>query len=67
MSEPSGERPEGAASVDDLAAVAAEARGAITAAASLDELRDLEADLLGKRSTLSSLKAHLGSKARRSS
>jgi phenylalanyl-tRNA synthetase alpha chain len=46
--------------LDDIAAIEADGMTRIAAAASLDELRVLDADLLGKRSPLSSFKARLG-------
>ncbi|MDP1818937.1 MAG: phenylalanine--tRNA ligase subunit alpha [Acidimicrobiales bacterium] len=46
--------------IDDIARIEADAAPRIAAAASLDELRALAAELLGKRSALSSLKSGLG-------
>ena len=45
---------------DDLARIAADGAASVAAAASLDDLRALEADLLGKRSALAKLKQGLG-------
>ncbi len=47
--------------LDDIAAIEADGMPRIAAAASLDELQALDAELLGKRSALSSVKAQLGS------
>jgi phenylalanyl-tRNA synthetase alpha chain len=46
--------------LDEIAAVEADAAPRIAAAATLDELRALDQELLGKRSVLSSYKAKLG-------
>ncbi|HEX4866084.1 MAG TPA: phenylalanine--tRNA ligase subunit alpha [Acidimicrobiales bacterium] len=46
--------------VDQIAAIEAEAVPRIAAAATLDDLRALDGELLGKRSTLSTAKAQLG-------
>ena len=46
--------------LDDIAAIEADALPRIAAAATLDELRALEQELLGKKSVLSSFKAKLG-------
>src|SRR5690349_5697376 len=47
--------------IDDIAAVADDAVARAAAAGTLEELRALDAELLGKRSALSSFKAQLGS------
>ena len=46
--------------LQDIAAIEADAAPRIAAAATLDELRVLDQDLLGKKSTLSSFKSKLG-------
>lgn len=46
--------------LEQLAAIEADARPRISAAASLDDLRALDTDVLGKRSALSGVKAQLG-------
>jgi phenylalanyl-tRNA synthetase alpha chain len=46
--------------LDEIAAIEADAAPRIAAASTLDELRALDQDLLGKRSALSSFKAKLG-------
>jgi phenylalanyl-tRNA synthetase alpha chain len=47
--------------IDAIEAIAADAEPRIAAASTLDDLRGLEADVLGKRSALSSFKSMLGS------
>src|SRR5687768_5566683 len=46
--------------LDDIAAIEADALPRIAAAATLDDLRALDQELLGKKSVLSSFKAKLG-------
>src|SRR5688572_18139023 len=46
--------------LDDIAAIEAEALPRIAGAASLDDLRVLDQELLGKRSALAAFKAKLG-------
>ncbi|MFZ6002708.1 MAG: phenylalanine--tRNA ligase subunit alpha [Actinomycetota bacterium] len=47
--------------LDEIAAIEAEAVPRITAAATLDDLRSLDQELMGKRSALTMLKSRLGS------
>ena len=46
--------------IDEIRAIEADATGQIESASSLDEVRTLETDLLGKRSPLAGLKKRLG-------
>nr|MBA2495799.1 hypothetical protein [Acidimicrobiia bacterium] len=48
---------------DDITALAAGATERLTAAATLDELRDVEQELLGKRGRLAGLRRNLGALA----